>query len=162
MIYEWGSYRFAADPNEVGQELERIGKRNPDEVTMTKAALEQARDPESPLHAIPEWDDEVAAENYRLGQIRTAINSLVVVVHEDDDERQTAPAFYHVNYENEQGERVRGYQPWQTVASNVRARKSASAELLAHLRGLQRRHQALGDFQPVWQAVDQVAEQIDA
>ena len=34
----------------------------------SEVLLQQAKDPQHPLHPYFEWDDEVAAEKYRLGQ----------------------------------------------------------------------------------------------
>lgn len=54
-------------------ELKRIYKANEDGKLMPEEVVEAARHPDSPLHSKFEWDDSVAAENYRLNQARTLI-----------------------------------------------------------------------------------------
>jgi hypothetical protein len=60
------------------RELERDGRLIPSEV------VDSARDPDSPLHSHFEWDNDEAAEKYRLSQARTLIRTvkLMVTVHE--------------------------------------------------------------------------------
>ena len=45
--------------------------------------LEDARDPESPLHNYFEWDVETAARQYWLDQARTLIRSVKIVTREE-------------------------------------------------------------------------------
>jgi len=47
--------------------LERRGRLTPEEV------VDEARDPDSPLHRYFEWDDSAAAEAWRLNQARSMI-----------------------------------------------------------------------------------------
>ena len=42
--------------------------------------VDDARDPESPLHKHFEWDDEIAASAYRIDKARAIIRSVKVVV----------------------------------------------------------------------------------
>jgi len=58
----------------IGEEFERIfpdGKMSPVKV------LEFAKDPRSPLHRFFEWNDKKAAHEYRVGQARRLILSIV-------------------------------------------------------------------------------------
>lgn len=65
------------NPQEVGEELERLQKENG---SLTPAiVLEAAADPESPLHNGFEWDDTAAANHHRLNQARRLIVSIRVL-----------------------------------------------------------------------------------
>jgi len=59
-------------------DLERKGR-----LTASKV-VDAARNPASPLHACFEWDDDVAAEGYRLEQARRLIRGVKVVVTESE------------------------------------------------------------------------------
>lgn len=83
------SYRAKADPQAVGEELERIRER--DGSVTVDAALTEARSVHSPLHPLCTWEDDVAAENWRRDEIRRAIRSLKVITPEREEYR----AFVH-------------------------------------------------------------------
>lgn len=66
------------DINDAVQELERIeslyGSLTPENV------LNASRSPNAVLHTLFEWDDNVAAEHYRLQQARTILNNIEVKI----------------------------------------------------------------------------------
>ena len=75
--FTWApGYRGTADPQLVGQELERIRQR--DGGITVDVVLSEARPPDAPLHPLCTWDDSVAAENWRRDEIRRAIRCLQV------------------------------------------------------------------------------------
>jgi len=55
-------------------ELQRMSKTNGGKIT-PEELVQAARDENSPLHHFFEWDDDKAAEKYRLMQARTLIRS---------------------------------------------------------------------------------------
>lgn len=61
-----------------------------------RIVLEEARDPESPLHGRFEWDDTVAAEKYRLEQAHELITMVRVVYRDAKDKPQSVRAFHAV------------------------------------------------------------------
>lgn len=78
-----------ADPQLIGEELERIRQR--DGSVTVDAALDEARYVHSPLHPLCTWDDGIAAENWRRDEIRRAIRSIKVITPEREEYR----AFVH-------------------------------------------------------------------
>jgi hypothetical protein len=58
-------------------DLEQRGRLTPRDL------VEAARDPESPLHAVFEWDDDKAADDWRIEQARRLIRSIKVMVDEE-------------------------------------------------------------------------------
>jgi hypothetical protein len=89
--YEWaGSARYNADPQAVGQELERIRTR--DGGITVEAMLEEARPDDAPLHPLCTWDDEVAGEKWRKHELRQVPRSLRVIIKE----RESRPAYVHI------------------------------------------------------------------
>lgn len=75
--YKWAEgSRHKVDPNvaaKVTKELEEKG------LLTAQALVNVSRDEDAPLHDEFEWNDDVAAEQYRLTQARGVIRHLVVV-----------------------------------------------------------------------------------
>ena len=77
----------------VTEALERIAKDDTDGLVQPAAVVDQARDPKSPLHRYFEWDDNEAAEQYRLYQARNLI-ARVKIVYEDPNQSNGARRGY--------------------------------------------------------------------
>ena len=61
--------------------IERIRQLEAKDGTLDpRNVLDDARDPESPLHSHFEWDDSKAAEAHRMEQARTLIRSVRLVI----------------------------------------------------------------------------------
>lgn len=71
-----------ATMNEVAERLTQLEQENGN--LREEDVVEDARDPASPLHDFFEWDDSVAAQQYRLSQARLVIRrvKIQVTVHE--------------------------------------------------------------------------------
>ncbi len=78
--YTWKLKGFgkSIDPDDAVEELKRItdvhGKLTPDVI------VEEAAKPESPLHECFQWDDNKAAQQWRLQQARILINNIEVTI----------------------------------------------------------------------------------
>jgi len=76
--------RFGIDPQAAGEELERIKHR--DGTITAPAVVDEARPEDAVLHPAFEWQDPVAAEQYRLIQARTLIKRVRVICPEATQE----------------------------------------------------------------------------
>lgn len=85
-IWKLGSLAKEIDPNEAVTELERIeniyGAITPENI------LEASKSKRSLLHRLFNWNDESAANQYRLQQARTIINNIEIVIISDGQPRQ--------------------------------------------------------------------------
>lgn len=83
MIYKWrnGSHITGIDPAQAVERLSSIPARHGiDEGGLSaEIVLDDSRDVSSPLHPAFQWDNEVAAEQYRLNQARHILSCVVVV-----------------------------------------------------------------------------------
>lgn len=84
----------AADAQVIGDALEKIHANNGGELK-PQAVVEAARSKRNPLHKHFEWDDQLAAEQYRCDQARHIIRSIRIV--NEDSEEGTQRAYYSVN-----------------------------------------------------------------
>lgn len=89
--------RFGIDAQEAGEELERIKQR--DGTIHADVVVDEARPEDAVLHPAFTWEDEVAAEKYRVIEARTLIKKVRVICPEPAEEpvvratvaRPTAP-----------------------------------------------------------------------
>lgn len=144
MVYQWKSgARVSADPQIAGD----ICKRLESEGRLTaKELLEESRPESAPLHNEFEWNDGVAAENWREHQARHIINSLIVCP--------------------EKSEPVRGFFKISNAEKNYRAvetilQSSDSTEKLldiakGELWAIRKKYGTLQSLSEVWAAIDGV------
>lgn len=84
--------RVKADANIIGQVLEKLDKTGG---VTAKRLVNVSRPEDAPLHKEFEWDDLVAAENYREYQARHIIGS-ITVKREPNDNRPPVRAFQRI------------------------------------------------------------------
>ena len=92
--YEWNpdtGYHPSIDANIVGGVIEQLEEQNGG--VTADAFLEASRPENSPTHSVFEWNDGIAAENWRKHQSRTTINALRVVYIDRQGEEQKVSAF---------------------------------------------------------------------
>lgn len=81
--------------SEVGQHLELLRQQCKGELT-PKDVVDDARNPNSPLHSFFEWSDSEAAEQWRLQQARGLIRSVVAIYVQEDKPATRVRAYVHV------------------------------------------------------------------
>jgi hypothetical protein len=91
-----------------GEELERIHKEH-GKLT-APLVVDEARPKDAPLHPVFEWDNETAAEKYRLVQARTLIRT-VEIVRTENEETEATPAYVSVRAQD------CAYEPMEKVVS---------------------------------------------
>lgn len=97
--YAWANRRWRDfDANTVGSRIDSIKSRNNGRCT-ARDVLEDARKRRSPLHSCFEWDDAVAAEEYRLNQARLLLRSVVIVPEGGPFDDKEIPLNVHIESE---------------------------------------------------------------
>lgn len=147
------------------EQAERYGPRlaalqDAEGVIDPASVVEDARRASSPLHDAFEWDNDRAAEKYRLHQARRLLASIEVTIEEDSEanEPQTVRAFYHV----ETPEHPRSYVALETVRANKSYRDQVVEDALRRLRLWRDRFEQYSDFRPVTRAIAVVENRIEA
>ena len=109
MEYKWNCVSYKnVDANKVGKELEII---NNGELT-NKLILEYARNhKKSELNKCFEWDDKKAGEKYRLSQANNILQSISIVVPEQEE-----PIKAYVNVKTSEDNKV--FKPIKVVLNN--------------------------------------------
>lgn len=137
----------------VGEECERLA--NTDEGLTSQTLLDASRDENAPLHNAFEWDDEIAAERYRLRQASDIIKCVVAVPEKNEP---PVKAFCHVSVAEKPQ-----YKHIKTVVKDEDLTAQLLDEALQYLRTFKTRYFALKDYVSiagVIKAID-TAEQLE-
>lgn len=105
--------------------------------------LDQARDPEHPLHERFEWDDSLAAESWRREQAHQLIRSVKIVYKQADKtgSEKSVRAFHAVNTE-----RGYSYEPAEKVAADPFLTQLVLKDMEREWRALKRRYEQFDEF----------------
>ena len=105
MVYQWKIPDYSSIPAQaVGEEIERC--KNGTGFITPAAVVAKAERPESALHGCFEWNNDAAAEKYRLHQAGELLRNIVTVAvtARDGEERSFAVrAFVNVKTKRERG-----------------------------------------------------------
>ena len=141
MQAEWkikGIYK--ADAQKVADEIGE-GKVTP------QGVLEKARDENSELHKCFEWDDNVAAEKYRLQQARQIIINLVYAPKTKEEEPVRC---FQITTER------CTYQPTKQFLVQENEYQSLLARAKSELESFKRRYATLTELESVFEAIENI------
>jgi hypothetical protein len=142
------AYRGA--PQAVIAEIIRLRDESGGEIT-ERMVVDAASDPASPLHDRFVWDNELAADGFRIVQARLLINSVKIHIMEGESVR-IMPAF--VSITNGDGKRVRIGS--ERAVSDPGLLGQVMAETRTQIRGLRNRLSAFDEAQHVVTQLDDV------
>lgn len=124
----------------VSQELRVILKR--DGVLTPQAVVEVASDAASPLHGLFEWDDEVAAVQYRVYQARQIISHQKITINDRE-----VKEFY--NLQITEGARETAYFSVEQVLSNEELYNRALGNAVSELETWREKYESLRELKGV-------------
>jgi hypothetical protein len=127
--------RDKADPNEIGNALEDIA-RNHDNRLRPEDVLNEARKRNHPLHRHFIWDNDKAAELYRIDQARALIRSVKIIAAEEVN--QAAGRAYHSIQDN-----GRSYRSASEIKSSVSLQLSLYLAALRDLKAWEKRYRSI-------------------
>lgn len=153
--YEWkDGARFQSgaldDAKQVGDHLELLRKECKGELT-PRDVVNDARNPNSPLHSHFEWDDSEAAEAYRLQQARNLIRSVVAIYVDDERPAQRVQAFVHVP---EPG--APHYRDTAHALSQTKTRAMVLKRAWNELQAWRKRYAELSEFAEIVKVIDAI------
>lgn len=134
--YQWGEgYQPKLDANIVGGVVEQIE----DEYgSVTKEIfLEKSRPEDSATHSLFEWDNDKAAENYRLEQARKTIGCLRVVYSSPKNADVPVKAFVNVSEFTEKAQ----YRNIEVVMNDEDSKETYLTRIRHELNSFVRRNQ---------------------
>lgn len=158
MVYAWkerglGFSTKHVDAQTVGETLEEIEARHG--ALRPGYVVEEARPETSALHPLFEWDNDAAAEKFRLHQARQVISS--VVVKQVDNREVQHPIHAFVNISQDGG---RQYVSTVAAMSDDEKRRIILQKAKDDLMTWRLKYQALNEFAELHAVIDRVAETV--
>lgn len=125
-----------------------------------EAVVEEAKNPESPLHHIFDWDDTVAAHKWRLQQARVLINEIEIVV----ENGTVYPAFENVTVVLEttdnSKETERQYFSRPEIMAEPNMREQVIRRAMAQAVYWKHQYSSYQELSPIFEAISEVGSRI--
>lgn len=140
----------------VGAHIEMLREKFRGEIT-PEDVLDDAKNPNSPLHSFFEWNDGAAAHQHRLQQARGLIRSVVAIYVREDRPAIKAKAYVHIP----QGD-TSHYRETTHAMSQKSTREVVLKRALEELIGWQRRYRDLLEFAEFCDSIDELKQRLTA
>ena len=150
MIYKW-KYGVPVKASVAGAEMERIEKKHG--MVTPKILLDESRRKGAKLHSLFEWDDTIAAENYRLKQAQNIIHNLTIIVEGAQEKPLQVAAFVNVST-GVKGE----YINVQNAFTYEETRQIVLDRALRELAEFQRKYKNLEELAHVFESINELRE----
>lgn len=152
MTYKWKTealYPVSADV--AGRELERIytenGELQPEQI------VDASRPTDAPLHPCFEWNDTIAAEQWRKQQARVMTCNITVQVDATDSKPHETRAFVNVQS---------SYRPIRVVLNNETQRQELLQTAMREMISFRNKYNTLSQLQPVFDSIDDFVREENA
>jgi hypothetical protein len=127
------------------QELRRIADEN-DGLLEPVHVVEAARNAASPLHPHFEWDDSIAAQNYRIWQARDLLIKVKVILDGPNETQVPTRVFVSLTPDRHSGD---GYRPLDVVLANTSLRNQLLEDALHEMERFQAKYATLRELTKV-------------
>lgn len=146
MVYKW-NYDFGVDAQKAGERIEELSREGGD---TAKKLVDDARPEGSLFHKCFDWNDQSAAEKYRLYTARRIIGSIQIVTdHKDSEDKPlTVRAFSMTDTQHE-------YKPTMTIIKHEDGRKMLLERAFAEFEEYRKKYQSLQELAKVFIAFDE-------
>lgn len=153
--YKYKSGRsFPVPAQVVGERLEQIRGNNPGDDISPAEVVEDARNPESPLHDVFDWNDETAAKKQREHRARQLLAATIVVTIQVIGGRpEPVEQFAFVSV----GRSVPGGARYVTTAramNDAEMRDRVVSDAIAGLQAWRRRFGHISELAEIVEAID--------
>lgn len=142
-----GGSRFKVDAQIVGNACEELEKQGN---LTAKALVDVARDEENPLHEAFEWDDTIAAEEYRKVQAGQLIRSIEVVYTKE--QKEPVRAFLSISSPRN----AQPYQSARTLLSDENTRAIVLKNAVSELKAFKHKYQTLQELADIFNDIDRL------
>lgn len=149
MTYQWksGIELYPVTAQKTGETLESIYKKHGE--LEPETVVEESRPESAPLHPVFEWDDQKAAEKYRVHQAGGLIRAVAVVEQPKNGKPAVeVRAFVYVQHT---------YTPMHVVKSSVELQEEMLQTALKELNAFRRKYETLKELSPVMDAIAQLS-----
>ena len=147
--YKWKTGAVVKTNADVaGKQFEQLEKT----VGLTpQTVLDANRAENAPLHNEFEWNDEQAAELYRLRQAGYLIRSISVIVQTQQNEEKEVRAFFQTEYKGE-------YESISVIFDDENKHDALLEKALKELEAFSRKYETLVELKPIRTAMKKIKE----
>lgn len=156
MVYNW-KYNMPVKAQVAGEEIERIEAKHG--AVTPQILVDESKDDTAVLHKLFEWDDEKAAEKYRLSQAGNIIRNLTVTVADIKTNKPVTVRAY-VSTQSEHDEKS-FYISTGRAFKVPETREAVIAQALRELREFQRKYGALVEFANTCDKIAEVLRELE-
>lgn len=150
--FEGRSYGVSAQI--AGERLKEIEER--DGSITPQAVVEDARPEGSLLHPVFEWDDEKAAEAYRIHQAGNFIRCIVVVPEKDDAVKGPVKLFINTNPTNDGQKKTGSFVNFQSAMENPESRTVVLSNAKHEMLMFKRKYAKLTELSKLFAVIDEL------
>lgn len=150
--YSWRNVNYPVNADEAGTELQRIEQKH-GEIT-PRILLDESTPEDAVMHPCYEWDDEKAADKYRLWQSRNILSCLVVTY-----ERQEEPEPKKIEvraYQNVSDERNGRFISIDKVLESTTTKTIMLQNAMKELGAFRKKYGDLLELSSVFAAIDEL------
>lgn len=133
-------------------ELKRIADEHGG-ILKPRSVVDAARDESSPLHSQFQWDDDKAADAYRLWQARQLISVVVAYEKIGNGESVEVRVFTSLTTDRERDDG--GYRVTTSVMSDEQLRRQMLADARADMVRFREKYRTLSELADVFKAIDE-------
>lgn len=133
-------------------ELERIRQKN-NGLLRPETVIREANNPENPLHQYFDWNNNEAAQKWRLEQARRLIRVAVTVIHPEKEE----PVRTYVSLVEDR-RKGNGYRATVDVLSDTEKREHLLQQALRELATFRKKYAVLTELAEVFAVADSILE----
>ena len=145
-------FNFKVPAQVVGDTLEKLAEEG---AVTSKALLDASRPEDAPTHALFEWNDSLAAEQYRLQQATVTINSIEVQIVNEATGTATPQAAF-VNVVEKRPAKAGAFVPIEIALSNETMRSNLLSNAMNELRAFRRKYSQLSELTEIFDQITKV------
>lgn len=150
IVAEWmpgyGSLFHGANAQTVAEEIMSIG-----ESATPQQIVDKARDKKSELYRCFTWDNDTAAEKWRLQEARSIVTHLII--KRSDEEKDSLPIrrFYKTDKSHDSG-----YKPVEFIVADKDEYQSLLQQAKAEMIAFKSKYKGLRELEPILEAMDEL------
>lgn len=147
MVYQWKEGARISFPAQIaGRVCSALEEQN---ALTAQRLVDESRPEDAPLHAAFEWNDTIAAEEWRKHTARHIINSLVI----REEAQEPVRAFFNIRAEGS------SYQSIHAIIRRPDKMDCLLGEAYAEMEAFRRKYAMLEQLRSVMNAIDESMEQ---
>lgn len=157
MIFKYEGRSYGVPAQVAGERLREIEDR--DGSVTPQAVVDDARPEDSLLHPVFEWDDEKAAEAYRIHQAGNFIRCIVVVPEKNDTVKEPIKLFINTNPTDDGQKRIGSFINLRSAMENPASRSVILSNAKHEMLLFKKKYSQLKELSKVFEAIDSVLQE---